>query len=467
MKSSSVLYLKLRTHKDWRWDSEFLCNEPFHNKKLTYKPIGDTLTLSQYGISIDMNEDGNGTRIYRMNEISDMFCDREINKYAKVTPVQVSRFKLKDNDVLFNRTNSLDFVGRTGIYKKFSDENIVFASYLIRVRTNESEVLPEYLTAFLNTRYGIQDVKRRARISINQSNINAKELKRVEIPILSKEIQEIIRNLFDLSFNLVNKSESLYREAERILLSELCLLDWEPRHRLSFIKNFSDAQSARRIDAEYFQPIYEEIIRSVKSSKQFAYLGDIVSIKKCIEPGSEAYKDSGIPFVRVSNLSKFGFNNDNQQFLSESLYEILKTHQPKTSEILLSKDATPGIAFYLKDKPEKMIPSGGILRLTVKDNDKIFPEYLTLVLNSVIVQKQIERDSGGSIINHWLVNQVRNTLIPILPFSVQRQISEKIEHSFSCRKQSKHFLYIAKRGVEIAIEKDEQTAIKWISEQKE
>ncbi len=86
----------------------------------------------------------------------------------------------------------------------------------------------------------------------------------------------------------------------------------------------------------------------------------------------------------------------------------------------------------------------------------------TLVLNSTIVQKQIERDAGGSIINHWLVDQVKDTLIPILPISVQKKIAEKVDQSFSDRKQSKQLLDIAKRGVEIAIEKSEAEAEKWM-----
>ena len=253
-----------------------------------------------------------------------------------------------------------------------------------------------------------------------------------------------------------------YRKAETMLLGELGLLNWKPKHRLSFIKNFSATQSSKRIDAEYFQPMYEEVVKSIKASKNHSKLGDIVSIKKCIEPGSEAYQDSGIPFLRVSNISKFGINNDNQQYVSELLYESLKTYQPKKGEILLSKDATPGIAYYLKDSPGKTIPSGGILRVIVKDTNYVYREYLHFVLNSIIVQKQIERDAGGSIINHWLVDQVKDTLIPILPISVQKKIAEKVDQSFSDRKQSKQLLDIAKRGVEIAIEKSEAEAEKWM-----
>lgn len=156
-------------HSDYRWDSEYFCFEPRKNKKIKYIPIGDALISSQYGLSIEMNEDGNGTLIYRMNEISNMMCNRNILKCAPISDNEVVSYKLNDKDVLFNRTNSQVFVGRTGIFRKFSDEDLVFASYLVRVVPNSEIITPEYLTAFLNTKYGVLDVKRRARISINQS----------------------------------------------------------------------------------------------------------------------------------------------------------------------------------------------------------------------------------------------------------------------------------------------------------
>ena len=280
---------------------------------------------------------------------------------------------------------------------------------------------------------------------------------------LTKSFQQKIQELINSSYKKIDHSESLYSQAEQLLLSELGLLDWKPKHKLAFVKNFSEAERAERFDAEYFQPKYEEIVEAVKKYKDgFDELGNLVKIKKSVEPGSEAYQENGIPFVRVSNLSKFELSDNNQQFISEELYEELKSHQPKKGEILLSKDATPGMAYFLNEEPQKMIVSGGILRLKM-DNKQVLPEYLTLVLNSAIVQKQIERDAGGSIINHWRPDQVKATLIPILKGYKQKEIKELIEKSFSDRKLSKSLLEIAKRGVEMAIEKDEQEAEKWIN----
>lgn len=98
-----------------------------------------------------------------------------------------------------------------------------------------------------------------------------------------------------------------------------------------------------------------------------------------------------------------------------------------------------------------------------KDVKAIYPEYPTLVLNSVVVQKQVERDIGGSAMNHWLVHQVKNALIPILPESIQKEISDKIADSFLKGEQSKKLLDFAKRAVEIAIEQNEEEAQNWLN----
>ena len=222
----------LSLHPDFRWDSQYLSCEPYKNKSFKYIPIGDTLTSSQYGVSIEMNEDNIGTKIYRMNEISNMLCDRNILKYAELSDSQIAAFKLKDRDVLFNRTNSKEFVGRTGIFRKFSDEDIVFASYLVRVNPDPKIVTPEYLTAFLNTKYGRIDIKRRARHSVNQSNVNLEEAKRIEIPLLCNQLQGKITLSFDKAFDLLQASESAFYQAQTLLLTELGLADWQPKRQL-------------------------------------------------------------------------------------------------------------------------------------------------------------------------------------------------------------------------------------------
>ena len=188
-------------------------------------------------------------------------------------------------------------------------------------------------------------------------------------------------------------------------------------------------------------------------------MGNLAILKKCVEVGSKEYVERGIPFVRVSNLSPFEITQE--KYISEELYAEITEHQPKQGEILFSKDATPGIAYYLRETPEKMIPSSGILRLKSKA-DKIGNEYLTLVLNSILTQEQVNRDVGGSVILHWRPDQVAGTVIPILSQDKQAEIEQKVTESFNLRNRAKELLECAKRAVEIAVEQDEQTAIDWL-----
>ncbi|KKS64194.1 MAG: Type I restriction modification DNA specificity domain protein, partial [Parcubacteria group bacterium GW2011_GWB1_42_6] len=119
-------------------------------------------------------------------------------------------------------------------------------------------------------------------------------------------------------------------------------------------------------------------------------------------------------------------------------------------EILLTKDASPGVAYVLKENIEGII-SGGILRLKIK-NQEIEDEYLALCVNSVIGRMQAERDAGGSIIAHWKPEQIKNMAIPILPKPIQQEISGLIRQSHDARKKAKELLEEAKRKVEELIE---------------
>jgi len=324
------------------------------------------------------------------------------------------------------------------------------------------KINPYYLIVFLRSKYGFLQLFRERELTI-QFQLT---LDRVGNILIFKPVDELLEKLvsycFTLYENINRQSENFYNQAQILLLSELGLLNWQPKHQLTFIKNYSETEQVERIDAEYFQPKYEEIVEAIKSySGGWDNLGNLVSVKKCIEVGSEEYIDEGIPFVRVSNLSPFEITEE--KYISEILYSEIKQHQPEKGEILFSKDATPGIAYYLREQPKKMIPSGGILRLKKKTN-KVNNEYLTLVLNSIVTKEQINRDVGGSVILHWRPDQVKETVIPIISEDKQIQIQKKIIESLNLRKQSKHLLECAKRAVEIAIEQDEDTAIKWLKD---
>ncbi|WP_158655721.1 restriction endonuclease subunit S [Helicobacter cynogastricus] len=221
---------------------------------------------------------------------------------------------------------------------------------------------------------------------------------------------------------------------------------------LSAPKNYSiktlkeSLKTTGRLDAEYYQEKYEHNEALIKEHPH-ARLKELVEIKKSIEPGSGAYKDKGVPFVRVSNLSPFGISPV-EVFLSPS--PDLEPLYPQKEEVLLSKDGSLGIAYCMPHNLEVVL-SGAILRLAIKDKIKINPHYLALILNHQSTQLQAQRDSIGSIIAHWSTQKIANVIIPLLPLNMQEHIAQKLKASFTLRAQAIKTLEKAKLEVEQAL----------------
>ena len=364
--------------------------------------------------------------------------------------------RLKENtihyqDILITRSGS---PGMCAIY--LEQRRAISSSHTFIVKSGNLN--PFFLTTFLNTNYG-QALIQRGRYGSLQPEVAPYFLYQIPIPNWNN-LPSVIEKTYLESKSLTELSKTRYAEAQALLLGELGLADWQPKHKLVFATDYASMQRAERIDADYFQPRYDDIINAIREYPGgWDILGNLVSLKKCVEVGSKAYLEAGIPFVRVSNLSPFEITAE--KYISEELYAEITEHQPKQGEILLSKDATPGIAYYFREQPKKMIPAGGILRLESK-TDKIGNEYLTLVLNSILTQEQISRDVGGSVILHWRPDQVAGTVIPILSQEKQAEIRQKVIESFNARRQAKDLLEHATHAVEIAIEQDEQAAIDWL-----
>ncbi len=403
---------------------------------------------------IKRNYVDNGVLFLRAQNVRPLSIDLTSN------PVYISEEdaeRLKENtihykDILITRSGAN--AGQCAIY--LENSYAISSSHTFILKSGNLN--PFFLTIFLNSRYG-RTLIERGKYGSSQPEIAPPFLYQIPVPNW-EHLQAEIEKTYLRSKELTELSKTRYAETQTLLLRELGLADWQPKHTLAFATDYASMQRAERIDADYFQPKYEEVVNAIKHYPGgWNTLENLVTLKKCVEVGSGEYLDAGIPFVRVSNLNPFEITKE--KYISEELYADIKEHQPKQGEILLSKDATPGIAYHLREQPEKMIPSSGILRLKNK-TDKIGNEYLTLVLNSILIQEQINRDVGGSVILHWRPDQVAGTVIPTLHEEKQAEIQQKVIESFNLRKHAKDLLEYAKRAVEIAIEQDEQSAIDWL-----
>lgn len=251
---------------------------------------------------------------------------------------------------------------------------------------------------------------------------------------------------------LQEKSAMELHIAIYVLLHEVGIISNDAKVKVSNVvctcKKLSDSFLASgRLDAEYYQPKYDLLFEKLKGFPT-ATIKEIANIQKSIEPGSDAYQEEGIPFIRVANLSKFGLSNSDVKL---DTTQFADTIRPQKDTILLSKDGSVGIA-YKMEETQDVITSSAILHLQLT-TPNVLPDYLTLVLNSIIVKLQAERDAGGSIIQHWKPSEIEHVIIPILPMNEQQMIANKIKQSFKMREDAQDLLLQAKCIIETAIEK--------------
>lgn len=429
---------------DLRLESEY-----YNSEHIVFNSVQgcDIESFSQYGTSEDLNEEGKGFPILRLNEFDSFFISKPSKYCDLISKETFELLKLKKNDVLICRTNgNPKYVGKAAIVPK--NYEYAFASYVFRLRPKTDIINSATLVSFLNSKYGRIEIEKYSMVG-NQANFSPAKFRQIAIPILSKELNNKIEEIVYKSFELLEESKSLYSQAEDLLLGELGLKDWQPKNTLYTTKKFSDFAQSGRLDAEYYQPKYDDLFEKL-SCLNCKRLGKIVSIKKSFDPGSDAYQETGIPFIRVSDISKNGIEKT-ELHLSPIDFNIPEL-KPKKDTILFSKDGSIGIAYKVQSDLN-VFTSGALLHLVTTDSS-ILPDYLTLVLNSVVVKLQAERDSNGAIIQHWKPSDIENVIIPILPEQIQKKIASLIQQSFECKAQSKQLLEDAKRMVEAEIEKN-------------
>lgn len=440
-------------NKDGRIDSQFWTATITENTRYVYKKIGDVLKQSQYGISIEMNEDGNGYPIYRMNEIHNSVCDLEVKKYADITPQEFEIFKLNDGDVLFNRTNSYEWVGRTGIYYKASErDDKVFASYLVRLIPDTEYILPEYLTAFLNTEIATHQIKVRARQSINQTNVNPEEVKEIAIPLLCKELQTAIQKNYNFAYADLIAAKKAYAQAEAILNTYLNIRDYDDNGYA--VKTLSDSfMQSGRLDAEYYQSKYNCLIAQINTTEIVSSLCNVFN-ENFVPDDKVEYK-----YIELANVGVSGDISNVETIIGIDLPSRARRLVRKGQVIISSIEGSLSSCALVDDEYDGALCSTGFY---VINSGKINSETLLVLFKSKPIQLLLKQRCSGTILTAISKDEFFNMPLPTINDAVQKEIADKVHESFRLRKEAKRLLDNAIKAVEMAIETDEESALLWL-----
>ncbi len=185
----------------------------------TWIAVKDSTYLLQYGISVKADSDEkSGIPILRMGNIQEGLINLTNLKFIPANTESISNFIVETGDILFNRTNSPELVGKSAVYNE--KLRAVFASYLIRVRPNSNLILSDYLCWWINSMWGREWARIVRTDGVSQSNINAQKLSVMPVPLPPLDEQrEIVRRvglLFERADAIEREVAAAGRRCERL-----------------------------------------------------------------------------------------------------------------------------------------------------------------------------------------------------------------------------------------------------------
>jgi type I restriction enzyme S subunit len=199
--------------------------------------LGQLLCECQYGLSRQLADVGKYP-VFRMNNIKDGRMVARNLAYIDLPEVEFARYRLSKGDVLLNRTNSLELVGKVGIFDLEGD--FLFASYLIRLAVknpNDSR----FVNYFLNSYQGQKRIRSKVTPAISQANVNTRSLKSLWLPQPSPDEQRLIADTLDELHDLTEayrKKIAALEMLQKALMAQLLTGRMKPdgtlRHQCEF-----------------------------------------------------------------------------------------------------------------------------------------------------------------------------------------------------------------------------------------
>lgn len=336
----------------------------------------------------------------------------------------------------------------------------IFVSVAL-IRTKPKELRPAYLSTFINSYYG-QEQLLRIQKGMSQPDLHLEDINRLVVPIFSDTFQLRIEETIAISEWKFAAAVDYYKQAERTLLAKLGLLDWQPPEPLTYERKASAAFAAGRLDAEHFQEKYLALEKQLGlySSGTMA-LGEI-----CLQPvnGVEIreYVEDGVPYLRIGDLQQLDIREDSVVRIDpDAADEVSSKVALNQGDVLVSRSGSLGVTCVVSEDWTGAVISSHLIRIRLTDK-RFDPYYVALFLGSMPGKFQIQKRSNGVIQPEINQPALKTIILPILHTEVQKNIRALILQSRKARRTAKALLEQAKRAVEIAIEENEATALEFL-----
>ena len=404
------------------------------------------ISFGAYSLTSHIEWQESGVPYVNVGDIHDGYIDFSNVKYISERVDEIlKKSRINNGQVLLTMAGT---IGNAAVVYNLPQSGN--ANQAIAKITPSDIISPYYLAAFLNSKYGLLQTQREI-VSSVQANIFLGPIKKFKVPIFDRKMTEEVESKYQDFLKELEKSKSLYSQAENLLLEELGLKNFNEGQNLYSVVNLSNIKKANRIDAEYFQPKYAKIISKLRNGivKSLSEISTLIG-----HPTQSPYDEHGTIAVLAQKHMRHGLMVDTSTFDNYTTEDLIKKNDKKfilkRGDILISSAGEPGLT-CIWAKEGKVIPGSFVTIARLKN--ELEPLYVGVFLNTIAGRLQFEREYTGSIQQYVYPVKMKNILIPILPKPTQQKIAELVRKSHESRKKAKELLKEAKHKVEELIEK--------------
>ena len=348
------------------------------------------------GANIKQGVEEGGYPITRIETIANGRFNRERMGYAGIIDLgKYESYLLEDGDLLMSHINSIQYLGRTVLYKRQGDEKIIHGMNLLGLKADKKLILPEYAKYYFCSSPFRKQISKITKKSVNQASFAVTDLKKVTLELPALFEQECIAN----TLNKINKVIYKYQ------------------------------QQLQKID-ELIKSRFVELFGTIHDNR-FGY--SVVTLQDVSAPIKDGTHQTPTYTTDVENGYKFLSSKDvttgkvdwsHLKYIPEELHrELYARISPREGDILLAKNGTTGIAAIVdRDEVFDIYVSLALIRPHGVD-----PTYLWAAINAAETKQQFDASLKGIGVPNLHLGEIKKARIILPPMELQRQFAAFVE----------------------------------------
>lgn len=446
---------------DFRLDAEYYKKENIERNLVLnqkgYSRIGEFAYVTD-GIhtSIDYSDDS-GINLFSATTPRENYFDLSRGAYISAKAHgENPRTALQEDDIIISTVGTIGncAVVNNSVLPANSDRHVGI------VRIINDKFYPRFISTFLLTKYGRFQTLRESTGNV-QLNLFLYKIRELKIPNLSKEFQGKIEKIVIDSDIKIRTSKEKYSQAENLLISELGLDDFHPSNEKVSIKTLKESfLRTGRLDSEYYQVKYDDYLKKV-----YRYSGGYELLKDCCKLKDKNFnpkEEIEYKYIELANVRANAEIVDSDTIIGKDLPTRARRKVHVGDVIVSSIEGSLDSCALISKEFDNSLCSTGFYVMT---SNKLNSETLLIVFKSSLMFNLMKKGCSGTILTNIAKDELFKLPIPLIKKDIQDEIASCIKQSMEYTKQSETRLKHAVKSVEIAIEKGEDEALRFLNNQ--